>query len=95
MPEPTSLATSTTGAARRGKACFQPSDLGVDIGLRKHEVRQPQRQAIDQNRQLVAHRQRRREIARRFDGPPLRAAARAMRADARGHFVIAASAVAT
>ena len=50
-----------------------------------HSVRQSTSTGV-----AAASRKRRRKIARRLDGVPIRAAARAMSRDARRHFLIAA-----
>ena len=63
---------------RRCERLLQPRGLRFDIGLRQHEVRQPQRQAIDQHRRRAAADKRCGEFPRRLDRAPSRAAARAM-----------------
>ena len=78
-----------TGAVAAASACFEPRDFRLDIRVRQHQIRQPQRQAIDQHRRGLARFERGGEIARRLDGPPMRPAPRAMRGDALGHFRVA------
>ena len=73
----------------RGERLFQSRGLLFDIRLGEHEIRQPQRQAIDQNRPVAAGRKRFGEFPRRLNRAPSRAAALAMALDARRHLFVA------
>ena len=64
MPSPTSLLTSTVGAAAPVQRRIQRLRRGGDVVVRQHQVAQPQRQAIHQHRPLASLRQRARQVER-------------------------------
>ena len=72
-------------ARSSSRAISASISASASIRFESHSVRQSTRTGV-----VLAFAQRRREIARRLDGAPVRAAARAMGGDALGHFVIAA-----
>ena len=68
---------------------FEPLDFGVDVAVGQHDVREPQRQAVDQDsRGPGKGGQRAGKIQRRVDGPPVMAAAVLMFGDACRHLVV-------
>lgn len=71
---------------KRGKKLGHPR---FPIGICKHQIRQPERQAVNQTGAFAIHlSQRTKQITRFVIRHPLRPAARLMLGDARGHLVV-------
>ena len=89
MPKPTSFVTSTIGLFWRMSAAQSASALSREIALGKEQVRQPQRQAIDETRaRAIGGIERTDEIERGGMVAPAIIAACLMGGDTRTHFVV-------
>ena len=91
IPEPTSLETSTTGHATSVRASTEPSDLLLERPVRRDQIGEPERQAIDEHRAPRPTRGTKRlcQLERLLDRQPVRAAAGAVRQNPRAHLVVA------
>ena len=89
MPSPTSLLTAMVGAPRVASAASNARDGRLDVVAAEHQIGEPERQAVDQDRHTGRRlRHGAGEIDRGFGGEPAVPAHALVRRDARRHLVV-------